>query len=77
VGVLEERLGELAARLESGAFVAEPAEQAEARSLVEEIRREHQQIRVRMQVVSQYEERLRRVEESLLALTDADHRRLV
>jgi hypothetical protein len=75
--VLEERLGELAERLDSGVFVAEPAEQVEARSLVEEVRREHQQIRTRMQIISQYEERLRRVEESLGALTDADHRRLV
>ena len=38
------------------------AEHEESRSLVEEIRREHEQVRVRFQVISGYEERLARVE---------------
>jgi hypothetical protein len=65
VGVLEQRLGALEQRLSTGTFVADDAGRAEARSLVEEVRREHEQVRVRMQLVSHYEERLRRVEEEL------------
>lgn len=35
----------------------------EARSLIDEIRREHRQIRVRLTAVAQYEERLRKLED--------------
>jgi hypothetical protein len=35
----------------------------EARSLIDEIRREHRQVRVRLTAVAQYEERLRRLED--------------
>jgi ABC-type transporter Mla subunit MlaD len=38
-------------------------EMDEARSLIDEIRREHAQIRVRLTGVAQYEERLRRLED--------------
>jgi hypothetical protein len=74
VGVFEERMGRLEQRLESGSFVADDASMAEARSLVDEVRKEHEQARVRMQVVSHYEERLRRVEEGLSALYKGDVR---
>jgi hypothetical protein len=74
VGVFEERMGRLEQRLESGSFVADDASMAEARSLVDEVRKEHEQARVRMQVVSHYEERLRRLEEGLSALYKGDVR---
>jgi hypothetical protein len=74
VGVFEERMGRLEQRLESGSFVADDASMAEARSLVDEVRHEHEQVRVRMQIVSHYEERLRRVEEALVGLHGEDVR---
>jgi hypothetical protein len=42
---------------------ADSAQVAQARSLIDEIRREHAQIRVRLTGVAQYEERLGRLEE--------------
>ena len=74
VGVIEERLGALEERLQGGTFVADDDSMAQARSLVEEIRHEHEQVRVRMQLVSHYEERLRRVEEALTGLHGGDPR---
>jgi chromosome segregation ATPase len=74
VGVFEERMGRLEQRLEAGTFVADDAALAEARSLVDEVRQEHQQARVRMQIVSHYEERMRRVEEAVAGLHDGDVR---
>ncbi len=73
-GSIEQRLGEIEQRIATGTFVADDAEQAEARRLVDEVRREHDQARVRFQIVSHYEERLRRVESALLELLDGDLR---
>jgi chromosome segregation ATPase len=70
MGALQERMGEIEERLGTGTFVAGDAEQAEARSLVEEIRAQHEQIRVRMQIVTHYEERLRRLEGTVSQLSD-------
>lgn len=76
LGTVETRLD----RLEQGAGpvstteTTEPTEATEAASLLADIRREHEQIRVRMQIITLYEERLRRVEESLMKLYDGDHR---
>ena len=69
VGRCQELLGELEERLRHERFVAEPAEEAEARQLVDEIRREHERIRVRMQAVAQYEDRLRRIEAAVADLS--------
>lgn len=74
LGAVEERLGTLEQRITDGTFVTDDAGQAQARDLVEAVRREHAQIRVRMQIVSAYEERLRRVEATVVALYDGDHR---
>jgi chromosome segregation ATPase len=74
IGSMEERLAGIEQRIGDGTFVADDAEAAEARSLVEEVRREHEQVRVRMQIVSAYEERLRRVEASVEQLYDGDRR---
>ena len=69
VGRCQELLGEFEERLRHERFIAEPAEEAEARRLVDEIRREHERIRVRMQAVAQYEDRLRRIEAAVADLT--------
>lgn len=74
VGVLETRLNQLEERLGTGTFVADDAETAEARSLVEVVRQEHQQVRARLQLVSSYEERLRRVEEAVVGWHEGDRR---
>ena len=42
---------------------ADTAEQAESRSLIEEIQRQHAQIRVRLTGIARYEDRLRKLEE--------------
>ena len=77
LGGIEERLGALEQALSDGRLVADDATSAEARSIVDEVRREHEQIRVRMQIVSAYEERLRRVEASVVELYDGDLRHQV
>ncbi len=69
VGRCQELLGEFEERLRRERFVAEPAEETEAQRLVDEIRREHERIRVRMQAVAQYEDRLRRIEAAVADLT--------
>jgi chromosome segregation ATPase len=63
----ETRIEWLAEKVEGGGFAGSDPEHAEARSLVEAIRREHEQIRVRFQVVTGYEERLGRVEKTVAA----------
>lgn len=74
IGVVEERLGKIEEDLRGVEFVADDAERAEARSLVEAVRREHEQVRVRMQIIAQYEERLRRLEDAVVKLYDGDVR---
>jgi predicted component of type VI protein secretion system len=44
---------------------------ARARDVVELVQQEHEQIRARFQIITRYEERLRRVEDSLLASEQA------
>ncbi|WIY04185.1 hypothetical protein QRX60_10180 [Amycolatopsis mongoliensis] len=57
--------GRLETLRESMALVpsTDSAQNAEARTLIEEIQRQHAQIRVRLAGISRYEDRLRRVEE--------------
>lgn len=74
VGICEERLGRIEERLRGELFVGDAAEHAEARSLVEAVRREHEQVRIRMQVIGQYEERLRRLEDAVVKMYDGDVR---
>jgi chromosome segregation ATPase len=81
-GTIEVRLADLEQRLRDarghidGTRVDREALD-EAGSLVEDVRTEHARIRARMQVVSAYEERLRRVEESVAELYEGDPRHLV
>jgi predicted nucleic acid-binding Zn-ribbon protein len=65
VGAIEERLQDLTEKVEAGGFDATDGEKAETRSLIQEVREEHQRIRVRFGAVTQYEERLRRLESAL------------
>ena len=65
VGAIEERLQDLAEKIDTGPFDADDEGEATARSLVAEIRDEHRRIRVRFGAVTQYEERLRRLESAL------------
>ncbi|KFZ83264.1 hypothetical protein ED92_05010 [Amycolatopsis sp. MJM2582] len=44
---------------------ADKPELAEARSLIQEIQRQHAQIRVRLAGIARYEDRLRRIEDSI------------
>ena len=77
IGAVEERLGTVEQRLADGHLVADDASMTVARSIIDEVRREHEQIRVRMQIISSYEERLRRVEETAAQLYDGDARHQV
>lgn len=82
VGTLEVRLADLEQRLADtrSGVTANPADDdqlAAGRTLLDEVRTEHARIRARMQVVSAYEERLRRVEESVAELFDGDRRHVV
>ena len=78
-GALEVRVADLEQRLIDAGPVStgiglDDEQLAEGRNLLEAVRTEHARIRVRMQVVSAYEERLRRVEESVASLYDGDRR---
>ncbi len=68
VAALETRVEDLRERLDLGrlAGVDEPGH--EARSIVEEVRQEHERIRVRISAAVRYEERLRQLEERLSQL---------
>jgi predicted nucleic acid-binding Zn-ribbon protein len=61
----ETRLQQLIDADASDSLQAGDAERVEARSLLDEVRREHSQIRVRFGVVSRYEERVRRLEAAI------------
>jgi chromosome segregation ATPase len=74
VGALEERAGRLEQRIGDGALITDDTSSAQARDLLTEVRSEHEQIRVRMQIISWYEERLRRVEASVTSMYDGDLR---
>lgn len=65
VGAIEERLQDLADKAGTGPYESDDESAASARSLVEEVRDEHRRIRVRFGAVTQYEERLRRLESAL------------
>ncbi len=63
VAAQESQLESLREKL-AAAPVADRPEIDESRSLIEEIRREHAQIRVRLTAVAQYEDRLRKLEDN-------------
>jgi DNA repair exonuclease SbcCD ATPase subunit len=63
LAALEERVEDLRQRLDLPDLDASDDDRAEARSLVEEIRREHAQVRARISAATVFEERLRVLEE--------------
>lgn len=65
LAALEQRVEDLRARLEDPAYVADEADTAEARSLVEEVRAEHARVRARISAATVFEERLRVLETHL------------
>jgi chromosome segregation ATPase len=78
LGMLERRMGELEERLATGTVTGDDAAREEARGIVELVRREHEQVRIRLQLVSHYEERLRRIEAAIESIAEAgDVRRMV
>jgi hypothetical protein len=81
-GAIEERLADLEQRLRDarphvGGTPPDDEALAQASTLVDDVRTEHARIRARMQIISAYEERLRRVEESVTELYEGDPRHLV
>ncbi|MBK1784355.1 hypothetical protein [Prauserella cavernicola] len=62
VAAQEGRLEDLRAKLALAPSADKP-ELAEARTLIEEVQRQHAQVRVRLTGIAQYEERLRRLED--------------
>jgi uncharacterized protein involved in exopolysaccharide biosynthesis len=62
VAALEERVEDLRQRLDLPDLNASDQDRTEARSLVEEIRREHAQVRARISAATVFEERLRVLE---------------
>nr|WP_233520162.1 hypothetical protein [Prauserella sp. PE36] len=62
VAAQEARLEDLRAKI-ALTPPADKAELAEARSLVEEVQRQHAQVRVRLTGIARYEERLRKLED--------------
>ena len=69
---LEQRIDGLA----SGAtpVTGDETEVAEARNVLDAVRTEHARVRARLQVVSRYEERIRRIEEAVVTLYGGDLR---
>lgn len=74
LGALETRVGRLEETVEKEEFAADDSSVAEAKSLVDTVRREHDQVRVRFQVISSYEERMRRLEAAVVNMYDGDMR---
>jgi len=62
LAALEERLEDLRQRLEVPDLDGSDADRGEARTLVEEVRREHAQVRARISAATVFEERLRVLE---------------
>lgn len=77
VGVLEERMGRLEEQLTTDVLPGNDGAMAEARSIVDAVRHEHEQVRIRLQIISHYEERLRRVEAAVESIAEGDVRRIV
>lgn len=65
LAALEQRVEELRQRIDRPDYVATPEDEARAVSLVEEVERQHAQVRARISAATVFEERLRVVEEQL------------
>jgi predicted component of type VI protein secretion system len=67
LAALEEKVERVARERDPVPVTGDSEGVAQAREVVALVQREHQQIRARFQMITRYEERLRRVEDSLLA----------
>jgi hypothetical protein len=72
LGALEAKVERVASRRDAAPVTGTTDDVTEARNVVELVQREHEQIRARFQIITRYEERLRRVEDSLVASQDAE-----
>ena len=71
LAALEERVETMSERL-AQAPVADDRDREQARSLLEEVRREHAQVRARVSSLIKFEERLRQIEDSLTVVETED-----
>lgn len=69
VAALEVRLDELRQRVEAPTGTLDEASAASARAIIEDVRREHEQVRARISAAVRYEERLQQLERRVAALT--------
>lgn len=69
VAALEIRVEQLRQRLDVPILDADDETRAQARSIIEEMRREHEQVRARITAAVRYEERLRQLEDRLNRLS--------
>jgi predicted component of type VI protein secretion system len=67
LAALEEKVERVARERDPVPVTGNSEDVARARDVVALVQQEHQQIRARFQMITRYEERLRRVEDSLLA----------
>ena len=74
LAALEDRVGRIEEKLGAENFETDDDSLREARSLVDTVRREHDQARVRFQIISSYEERMRRLEAAITDMYDDDMR---
>lgn len=65
LAALEARLEDLVERIDGRVLQATPAEEAEARSLLADVKAEHARVRARITAATVFEERLRVVEDKL------------
>ena len=76
-GAVEQRLGRLEQAAADGRITGTEDSIRAATDVLDAVRREHEQVRVRLQIISAYEERLRRVESAVVSLVDDDPRQQV
>jgi DNA repair exonuclease SbcCD ATPase subunit len=70
VAALEARMEDLREDLDLADLAADGQPGEDVRSIVEEVRREHERIRVRISAAARFEERLRQLEERLSRFED-------
>jgi DNA repair exonuclease SbcCD ATPase subunit len=71
LAALESKVERVAAERDPAPVTGDSHDVARARDVVALVQQEHEQIRARFQIITRYEERLRRVEDSLFASAEA------
>ncbi len=75
LAALETKVERVARERDPAPVTGDSQDVARARDVVALVQQEHEQIRARFQIITRYEERLRRVEDSLLATANAANTR--